>query len=374
LKAQNNEKRIAIFIVYDEDGELDSYRKTIIEELLSVSEKLIIIINGNMNDTDLAYLYSITDMVYMRENNGYEMKAYQELFLDFVPCVFWNNYDEIIMCNDSFYGPFIPLKEIFSTMEDSTTDYWGINKVCNGYVEYISSYFVVYRRNIIKSNAIIDYFENCKKYKIDEFMQVVQIFEVGLFYYLKSRNYKSATYMKGIANNITKYPDYYLINRNAPCMKRKSFCDGYNAADATERALNYLKEFYDISSILCNAHRKYGYEIKECTNQNGEDEENEIILGDGINNKENLIIEFCKRNKSVYIYGAGLCAKKVWAAYRHYINNFKGFIVSDNQKITSRVVWGEPVFYYKELKEPIAIIVAIKDQKDIFIKEKDTFI
>ena len=205
-------------------------------------------------------------------------------------------------------------------------------------------------------------------------MQVVQLFEVGLFYYLRSRGYRSDSYIKGIANNITKYPDYYLIKKNAPFMKRKSFCKDYNDVRTTRNALRYLNKNSDVSYIVENAYRKYGYENK-CNEDGGiGNQEQEKVLMDSIKNKENEIVDFCIRNKDIYIYGAGRCARKVWAAYRHYMHQFRGFIISDNQTINDRVLWGFPVFYYSEITEHIAFILAIKNQNAVKIKEGDVFI
>ena len=47
---------------------------------------------------------------------------------------------------------------------------------------------------------------------------------------------------------------------------------------------------------------------------------------------EREILEFCMNNKAVYIYGAGLAAKKCFSLIINRVNNFMGFIVSDGHR------------------------------------------
>ena len=68
--------------------------------------------------------------------------------------------DELILTNDSCYGPVFPFSESIDKMEESPCDFWGYscsNSKSHGYAEHVSSYFFVFRRSIIDS-CLLDRF------------------------------------------------------------------------------------------------------------------------------------------------------------------------------------------------------------------------
>ena len=81
------------------------------------------------------------------------------------------DYDELILFNDSFYGPFYPFQDIFDEMaKRSNADFWGLTihgkteattaVFPDGYIrEHIQSYFLVVRSRMLHSKEFITYWE-----------------------------------------------------------------------------------------------------------------------------------------------------------------------------------------------------------------------
>lgn len=52
----------------------------------------------------------------VRENAGYDAGAYKFAIFKYLKIEEIRQYEELILCNDTFIGPFVPLKDIFDTM------------------------------------------------------------------------------------------------------------------------------------------------------------------------------------------------------------------------------------------------------------------
>jgi rhamnosyltransferase len=364
-------KRAAVYIFYDKDGFVDEYVKFFINELKTVADTIIVLVNGDLNQEGKQYFEENAAFLFQRENAGYEMKALEELFLERMDSYFWYSFDELIICNDSFYGPFIPLKEIFGKMESSESDYWGLVRMPQPFfVDFIGSIFVVYRKRIIEGDWIIKYFQENKKYEIGNFFEVVDLYEVGLFYYLKNRGFQSDA-MVNLTKSGMKFPYESMLRDGMPVLQRKAFSEEYCNVQEIQKCLSYIKEnnLYNVDWITSNARRRYGYsnEVKGSTCE-----------PDKFKTREIDVLNFLTKHTDIYIYGAGRKGKKFWAAYRENIKNFKGFIVSDDQEIKNLHVWDFPVYHYSQVDEGASIIVALSasnlSQVKANLKYKDILI
>lgn len=345
-------KRVAVYIFYDEDGIVDEYVKFFINELKTVADAIIVLVNGDLNQEGKRYFEENAAFLFQRENTGYEMYALESLFLEKMDRDYWHSFDEMIICNDSFYGPFIPLREIFKKMESSESDYWGLARGTQTFfVEFIASFFVVYRKRIIEEDWIIKYFQENKKYAVRNFSEVMALYEIGLFYYLKNRGFQSDAVVN-LTKVLSQFPDECLIGEGAAILKRKAFAEDRCNVQRIQKCLDYISEknLYNIDWITSNAYRKYGY---------SEDAKSSTWEQHEYKTRESDVLNFLTKHTDIYIYGAGGWGKDFWAAYREKIKNFKGFIVSDDQEIKNLHVWDSPVYHYSQVAEGASVIVAL---------------
>ncbi len=356
-------KRLGILIFYDERGFVSEYVKHLIRELKTVTTKLVVIVNGIIDECGIQELNKLSVRVIIRENIGYEMKAYEEFFFHYWDEYKNEGYDEIIMCNDSFYGPFIPMKELVDSFEEDTCDLWGINLADNYIVQVLHSYFRVFRKKIIADGALEKYFEENKHLCINCEADAVAIFEYGLFAELMDKGYTYSYYSYSQNKDMYSQPYTLIVNNKFPIMKRKAFSKKMCDAKEINKAIQYIdKETnYDINLILTDANKKYGCAWLEI---------NRNTVNVEIRSKRNEIIQFLKKNPNVYIYGAGLKGRKFWGVYKKYMQNFQGFIVSDNQDMEQRELYGYPIFGYSEIDlSDSAIVVCVNEKHILEIEE-----
>lgn len=345
-------KRVAVYIFFDKDGIVDEYVKSFINELKTVADTIIVLVNGDLNQEGKRYFEDNAVFLFQRENTGYEMKALEALFLERMDRDYWHSFDEMIICNDSFYGPFVPLKEIFEKMESTESDYWGLERIPQpNFVDFIASFFVVYRKRIIEEDWIIKYFQENKKYTIRNFFEVVDLYEVGLNYYLKNRGFQSAAMVHATKSHL-KFPYECLTGDGLPILQRKAFAEEFCNGQEIQNCLSYIREnnLYNVDWITSNASRRYGY---------SQEAKGSTWKPDKYKTRESDVLNFLTKHTDIYIYGAGRKGKKLWAAYRENIKNFKGFIVSDDQEIKNLHVWDFPVYHYSQVDKEESVIVAL---------------
>ena len=240
-------KRIAIFVIYDKQGIIDGYCIHIIRELKSVCDRVAVICNGNMTDKSIEGLQEENLEVYVRKNEGYDATAYKYALEDIVGWDVLEGYDELILVNDSFYGPFWPLKDIVESMEEKNVDFWGLtgqvpmgNTFGDAYPEeilpyHIQTYFVVVHSHMLHDISFKAFWDNVKDIK--EFTDAVTGFELLFTKYFTEKGFVSGTYVgstfqenEKIENRIPyiMYSPCELIKKyHCPVVKRKCFALPY---------------------------------------------------------------------------------------------------------------------------------------------------
>ncbi len=120
-------RRIAMYVIYDKDGILDGYRKYYLQELRKVCDTIVGVVSGTLTPESRAELEELTDDFYVRENKGLLAGSW----IDGIAHIGWDTldqYDELLMLNDSFFGPFFPLRDLMDAAEESTADFYGAMK------------------------------------------------------------------------------------------------------------------------------------------------------------------------------------------------------------------------------------------------------
>lgn len=361
-------KRIAIFSFYDKDGIVDAYVEFLLKELKAVSTRLIIVINGNINQIGFNKLLEFTKEIVIRENAGFDAGAYADILINYLEKTDVDCYDELLLCNDTFYGPFQSFNEIFNIMRMKSVDFWGLNIVDTRLLGYIESYFLVFRKNIIKENYFFDYFK--QNIKVDETKKenVCISFERRLFQFLIKQGHKYATYSNTALRDIYINPSICIEQYGLPIMKKRSMDSiFYNSSDKL-CALKYIynNTDYNLQWIIENAQRLYGFsksieEICMCDNKS---HEQEYIVSNAVISEQELL-EWVG-DDPFYIYGAGNIAKRLYMVHLRE-KNFLGFIVSDTKKKSSYRIFDHWVYCKDEIDVSEKIVVGVA--KKNYVKE-----
>jgi len=101
-------ERLGIFVFYDREGIVDSYIDYLLCDLRKCMSYLIIVVNGEVNILGYDIFSKYADQIVIRDNKGFDIGAYKEIIEDLYQKKEMKKWDEIVFCNDTFYGPFIP--------------------------------------------------------------------------------------------------------------------------------------------------------------------------------------------------------------------------------------------------------------------------
>lgn len=368
--------RLVLFSFYDKEGIADEYVYYLLKELQTIASKIVVIINGNINPLDREKLEAYSTQVLQRENEGYDAGAYKDALINYIGIEKVKEYDEVILCNDTFYGPFVPFKKVWSSFAEKDIDFWGLHLWQTGYLAYISSFFLVFRKKILLDDRFYKYWIENIDEKSRDIREVYGTFEFGLFCELCELGYRYDIYSDRVDCHIMKSPDYAIENYNVPVIKKKIFAPEYYHLENVYKALSYISKLkmYDIDYICENALRKYAWKI----------DKTKLYEAEKLNSYEYKSIPkrqkagdigalkaFCKKwhNNTIYIYGAGAVAAKIYILLKKEIKNFGGFIVSklgDKQRL-----FGFSITEYDDISlGDKCIIVGVNPENSDAIRER----
>lgn len=252
-------KRLCIFSIYDAEGIVDEYIFYFLEELRKVATEIIIVSNGAIQEKSAKQkLQQFAEKVVIRDNVGFDGGAYKDIILNHIGKLNLEIYDELILCNDTCYGPFVCMTEVFNRMESKDSDFWGLHIWDEGYTYWMNSCFVVLKKRILSD----DLFYNFLQYNIDENSKDISDayggFEMALFKTLKDTGYRYDAMVSDTRIHMMKSPDVFIEKYRLPFMKRRSFCKQHYHENNLRKALSLIQKMgYDVNYILDNAKRRF---------------------------------------------------------------------------------------------------------------------
>lgn len=181
--------RAIVFSHYDEDNLVAPYVLVYLKALQDIASTIIFVSTSSLSNEIQETLGTYCQKVILRENEGYDFMSYK-VGLSHID---YTNYDEVVLCNDSVYGPFYPLSDAFEAMQTKPIDMWGMTE---NYEQsyHLQSYFLVFRKSILQSDAFENFWENVDILSKKE--DIIQEYEIGLSRHLLQHAFKLDAYSK----------------------------------------------------------------------------------------------------------------------------------------------------------------------------------
>lgn len=325
----NTCRRIGIFVLYDEMGIVDEYVEVLLKSLMNVPQELVVIVNGDITENGYHRLRKITHKIYIRKNLGYDGGAYKDAFTKFLINEDMEKWDEFVLFNDTFYGPFHSWKDIFWEMKDHNIDFWGLSRFPKGNYfpdgkeipEHVQGYFLVCRKPLFLSDDWKEFWMELR-YPMT-YQEAVENFEIYFTQYFSGKGYKNKAYTDSKVGDIAYrenptmwYFDDLICNACFPVIKRKVFCLIH--LDAVKKTIDYIRDNtnYDINLITMHLERLY--------------RENRIHPLAPFESEELTL--FYKRHERIFIYGHGVYGKGIARYFEYKKWKYDGFIVSENKE------------------------------------------
>ena len=200
-------KRLAIFVHYSKNKRISDADMYMLSDLKKCAD-IVFVNNGELLQDQAMRVAYFTKKVILRENKGYDFGAWRDALGE----VDLDGYDELVLLNNSMYGPFRPFREIFGRMDENPADFWGMTEFPEtnnprreeakalpyGVIpRHIQSYFLVFRKQVFTSDAFRDFWKNVRNETT--LPNVVARCETRLSNHLEEAGFKSDVYLRTAA-------------------------------------------------------------------------------------------------------------------------------------------------------------------------------
>ena len=231
-------KRLCIYLTYDKQKIIDKYIGYMLGELKTCVDYLVVICNGEEILSGLNIIMEFADEIFYRRNFGFDAGGFKDALCEYIGWDKVLQYDELVLVNDSMYGPLRTMKSIFSEMKQRSVDFWGLaihgegKNHFVGYVpEHIQSYFLVIGARMLHSSEFMNYWV-CMPY-FKTFKETIMQYEIGFTRYFSNLGYTydalADTKINDSMNLMNNYSKYALIpfemmaKRDFPFLKKQPF-------------------------------------------------------------------------------------------------------------------------------------------------------
>ncbi|MFG7490359.1 glycoside hydrolase family 99-like domain-containing protein [Methylorubrum rhodesianum] len=242
----NGRKRLVLFVHYNSNLIVSDADMYLLRSLREVSSFICVVSNSAISDDAAARICLYADDIFIRDNNGYDFAAWKAA-IDRLGWDFIAQFEEIAFVNNSCYGPLYPLSEVFSAMEGSKADFWGITSFPNEknsqrpeasllenchIMPHLQSYFLVMRQSVIQSSQFYRFWNSVEEK--EGFMDVVTSYEIGLTDKLSKAGFKWECYIPEASEiqrsmkhdphfNAPYNMPYDLLLMRSPFIKKKAW-------------------------------------------------------------------------------------------------------------------------------------------------------
>jgi len=185
--------RIAFFAHYDPDGEIDDYVLHYLSGLFrSEVKELYFASDCSLDEEELAKLPNAVEVVYATRHGEYDFGSWKRCF-DSVNLSARSDVDELILCNDSCYGPLSGFDSLFSEMQSRSCDFWGVTQV-RRYEGYYPSYFLAFRRPVLAWAGFHEFFRQIAAFTDKK--EFCLKYEVGLTHTLRNQGFQGDCFLR----------------------------------------------------------------------------------------------------------------------------------------------------------------------------------
>ena len=343
-------KRLCICVIYDQENIIDSYIIHMLKEVKTCCTYLLVVCNAK-SDWQGEDISLYADQVVYRENVGYDAGGYKDALCIYTGWSSLDAYDELILLNDSFYGPFYPLQRIFQTMDAVIADFWGLTRSQAGmmpegmrYEAHIQSYFLVFRKAVIRSGAFRTFWELLTyPHTMDE---AIKDFELGINKCLKRNGFRDAALSDLYSSVLTarknenpymEYPLQLIRDCRIPILKYKALFFGNSGYAGALKAVRFIQEnnLYSTEYIEKHIMRK------------SKSEKGWIDF--------EVLEKFQKTHRRIFIYGFGTYGKNLGLYFQYRAWETEGFLVTSTTEKDGQAI----PFEQAQIEADDGIVVAV---------------
>ena len=201
-------ERLGLFLFNSSSNIVDDYIFYLLDDLTQNVNRLCVVVN-NLECKKSFEKY--TDDVIVNSNFKIEIEIWRDLLINHFAFEELEKFDEIVLFDNSFFGPVYSFKEIFNIMDQSSLDFWTI--LSNGIDNELNAgniQFIAFRNNLFKSVSFKEFWRN-----LDNNSTKYTNFENYLIDYFSKLNFNWKNYLEVMnSSEIIKNESFFCIFDN----------------------------------------------------------------------------------------------------------------------------------------------------------------
>lgn len=225
-------KRLVVYVVYDRRGGVEEFVRYALQGMRGDAAHILAVVNGSLDDEGRALLETVADEILVRSNDGFDIWAHKEALDHLGDRV--AEFDEILLTNDTWFGPVRPYAPVFERMNEKAVHFWGmtdhewepLNKFTNeGELPYhLQSFWIAVRKEMFLSPEWGAYWRELPP--MPSYFDAVLKHETQFTKHFEDRGYSHAVAFAS-ADYPTEHPALFnadlLLADGCPLIKRRPF-------------------------------------------------------------------------------------------------------------------------------------------------------
>lgn len=238
-KGTSSRKRITLVAGYDAKGVVHDYVVYLVRALSQVSD-VYYFCDCEPDSAELAKLDGIAKWCGGEHHGRYDFGSWGML-IDRLGWDQLSSCDELLIVNDSIYGPMFDISDVLMEMDRSDCDFWGIT--ANSQISYhIQSYFMGFKKNVLHSNIFREFWTQIGVF--EDHLDFVKKHEIRLSSLLIDAGFKPRSLVTEHSfPNPSCFPSALMSKFSVPFVKVKCF---------KEPILNLWEDFIRLENEIKN--------------------------------------------------------------------------------------------------------------------------
>jgi len=225
-------RRLVIYVIWDRRGGVEDYVPFALAGFRDPAAHILVVVNGSLSDEGRAKLEPVSDEIIVRDNVGYDIWAHKDALAHMGARL--NEFDELLMTNDTWFGPVRDYATVFDRMAVEDVHFWGMTDHAReepnpfthrGVLAYhLQSFWIAVRKEMFLSSAWSEYWRDLPQ--MPDYFDAVLKHEAVFTEYFATRGFRHSV---AFASNDypTDHPALFnadlLLADGCPVVKRRPF-------------------------------------------------------------------------------------------------------------------------------------------------------
>lgn len=227
-------RRLILYSFYDPNGRVDEFVTYSLASLRPHAAQIVVVVNGDLDPPGRSSLERVADQVIVRENAGFDIGAHRDVMLGRIALLHSvSEFDEVVMTNDTWFGPVKPWADVFSRLDSLPCHFWGLTDHAaaesnpltgrTGVRYHIQSYWIAVRSELLRSPDWRHYWEQVGS--LDTYADAVVRHELRMTEWFALRGWHPEVafpFTDFDTENPSLFEARALVSAGCPALKRRA--------------------------------------------------------------------------------------------------------------------------------------------------------